>query len=235
MVTSQQLHSAAAGAVKRATAAADEPPAKKTATAAGTQPVTPAEGAQAAKAASLAATREPAAFTPSKKFLGARAGCVFKLGTKGLGYYKDAPPKPRPDFRALPGTGGGAAAPSGWKRLEAGLEAEELGGGSGVVASKGSRVRVKYVGKLTSGRQFDAGSISFKLGAGEVIRGWDRGIAGMRVGQRRRLRIAPQLAYGPRGAPPDIPPNATLLFDVELLGLGGGGKGGRGGRNGRRY
>ena len=75
---------------------------------------------------------------------------------------------------------------------------------------------VKYCGKLLSGKQFDAGDITFRLGAGEVIKGWDLGVAGMRVGAKRKLRIPPHLAYGKRGAPPTIPGNATLLFDVEL-------------------
>ena len=65
-----------------------------------------------------------------------------------------------------------------------------------------------------------------------MIKGWDFGIEGMKVGQRRRLKIAPQLGYGARGAPPDIPPNATLLFEVELLSLGGGKGGGKGGGQG---
>ena len=76
---------------------------------------------------------------------------------------------------------------------------------------------MRYRGTLTSGKQFDAGKIKFRLGAGEVIKGWDLGVAGMRVGGKRKLKIPPPLAYGPRGAPPTIPGNATLLFDVEIL------------------
>jgi peptidylprolyl isomerase/FKBP-type peptidyl-prolyl cis-trans isomerase FkpA len=80
---------------------------------------------------------------------------------------------------------------------------------------------VHYVGTLTDGREFDSSRkrgqpIDFKLGANQVILGWDEGITGMRVGQMRRLRIPPELAYGPRGRP-GIPPNATLVFEVELM------------------
>ena len=105
-----------------------------------------------------------------------------------------------------------------WTRLPAGVEIQETGGmkGNGATADWGRKVKVKYRGTLTNGRQFDAGSISFKLGGGEVIPGWDHGIKGMRVGGQRKLRIPPHLAYGKRGAPPTIPGNATLLFDVEL-------------------
>ena len=77
---------------------------------------------------------------------------------------------------------------------------------------------MRYVGTLEHGtRRFDAGTMHFRLGAGKVIKAWDTGVAGMKVGGKRTLRIPPGLAYGRRGAPPDIPPNATLLFDVELL------------------
>jgi FKBP-type peptidyl-prolyl cis-trans isomerase len=87
---------------------------------------------------------------------------------------------------------------------------------SGAIATNGRKVNVKYNGTLTNGRKFDAGIIGFKLGLGEVIKGWDLGVVGMRVGGKRKLRIPAHLGYGKRGAPPSIPPNATLLFDVEL-------------------
>ena len=75
---------------------------------------------------------------------------------------------------------------------------------------------VKYCGKLLSGKQFDAGDITFRLGAGEVIKGWDLGVAGMRVGERCKLVVPPKLGYGKRGSPPEIPPDSTLCFDVTL-------------------
>ena len=96
--------------------------------------------------------------------------------------------------------------------------------GSGPAASPGDIVTVKYVGRLQSnGKQFDAGTISFKLGAGNVIPGWDQGIAMMQAGGLRKLVIPPKLAYGRNGAGGGIiPPNATLEFDVELVGISNG-------------
>ena len=98
---------------------------------------------------------------------------------------------------------------------------DELVKGKGPEAVRGKTVEVHYTGWLTDGKQFDSsvgGSpFSFRLGAGEVIEGWDRGVEGMKVGGKRKLTLAPELAYGARGAPPEIPPNATLVFDVELL------------------
>lgn len=100
-----------------------------------------------------------------------------------------------------------------------------------VVAKEGDIVWVQYTGRLADGTVFDSSSkrpdpqtgepdpISFKLGAGRVIKGWDEGIAGMRVGDKRTLVIPPDLGYGARGAPGAIPPNATLTFDVELVGV----------------
>ena len=104
------------------------------------------------------------------------------------------------------------------KEMRGGVVATILKPGKGAAAAPKRRVTMKYAGTLASnGKQFDAGKITFKLGAGEVIKGWDVGVAGMRVGGKRKLRIPPDMAYGRRGAPPDIPGNSTLLFDVELL------------------
>lgn len=94
--------------------------------------------------------------------------------------------------------------------------------GKGAEAKTGDTVKVHYVGTLTDGKEFDASKkhgqpFDFELGAGRVIKGWDQGVAGMKVGGKRKLTIPPSLGYGPRGSPPVIPPNATLLFDIELL------------------
>ena len=103
-----------------------------------------------------------------------------------------------------------------------GLQIEDLRPGTGAEARSGSRVTVHYVGTLTDGSKFDSSrdrgeGFTFKLGAGQVIKGWDQGVAGMKVGQLRKLTIPPELGYGERGYPPVIPPSATLVFEVELL------------------
>jgi FKBP-type peptidyl-prolyl cis-trans isomerase len=102
------------------------------------------------------------------------------------------------------------------------LKVEELSSGAGPVAKSGNTVIVHYVGTLTNGSKFDSSrdrgeGFTFRLGAGEVIKGWDQGVAGMQVGSVRKLTIPPDLAYGARGFPPVIPPNSTLVFEVELL------------------
>jgi FKBP-type peptidyl-prolyl cis-trans isomerase len=96
--------------------------------------------------------------------------------------------------------------------------------GNGEVAKEGSRVRVHYTGWLTTGKKFDSSvdggkPFDFTIGNGEVIKGWEEGVAGMRVGGKRQLRIPPALAYGAAGYPGAIPANATLIFDVQLLGV----------------
>jgi len=102
------------------------------------------------------------------------------------------------------------------------LQIEEMKAGEGQEAKAGDRVTVHYVGTLTDGKKFDSSrdrgkGFGFKLGAGEVIKGWDKGVAGMKIGGMRKLTIPPDLAYGSRGFPPVIPPDSTLVFEVELL------------------
>jgi FKBP-type peptidyl-prolyl cis-trans isomerase FkpA len=105
-----------------------------------------------------------------------------------------------------------------------GLQYAEIAPGDGAEATAGRSVTVHYTGWLTDGHKFDSSRdrgepFRFGLGAGQVIRGWDEGVAGMKVGGRRRLTIPSSLGYGERGAGP-IPPGATLVFAVELLGVG---------------
>lgn len=106
-----------------------------------------------------------------------------------------------------------------------GLQIEELTIGEGAEAHQGQAVTVHYTGWLTNGKKFDSSldrgqPFVFALGAGQVIRGWDEGVAGMRVGGKRKLTIPAALGYGARGAGGVIPPNATLVFEVELLKVG---------------
>ncbi len=104
------------------------------------------------------------------------------------------------------------------------LQIEELQIGTGVVAAAGKSVSVHYTGWLTDGKKFDSSRdrgepFSFTLGQRRVIAGWEQGVVGMRPGEKRKLTIPPDLGYGSRGAGGVIPPNATLNFDVELLGV----------------
>ncbi len=105
---------------------------------------------------------------------------------------------------------------------QSGLKYKDVVIGTGAEAVKGKNVWVHYTGTLQDGKKFDASydrgePIGFQLGAGQVIKGWEEGIAGMKVGGKRKLIIPPSLGYGMVGIPNVIPPNSTLLFDVELI------------------
>jgi FKBP-type peptidyl-prolyl cis-trans isomerase len=132
------------------------------------------------------------------------------------------------------GTSGEKASPAGgfaaglgvdttrMTKLPSGLKYQDVAQGQGTEAAAGRAVTVHYTGWLPDGKKFDSSRdhgqpFTFTLGAGQVIAGWDQGVEGMRVGGRRKLVIPPDLGYGAAGAPPDIPPAATLVFDVEVL------------------
>jgi FKBP-type peptidyl-prolyl cis-trans isomerase len=125
-----------------------------------------------------------------------------------------------------------AGAQSGPTKIEgkftktaSGLEYFDIKAGTGTEAVKGKSVSVHYTGWLINGTKFDSSvdrkePFSFALGGGQVIKGWDEGVAGMKIGGKRQLRIPPELGYGARGAGAVIPPNSALIFDVELLEVG---------------
>jgi len=106
------------------------------------------------------------------------------------------------------------------------LQVKDLKTGTGAEAKSSDQVSVQYIGVLyDNGSKFDSSydhgqPFSFKLGGGQVIQGWDQGVAGMKVGGRRELIIPPDLAYGAQGQPPTIPPNATLVFVIDLVSVG---------------
>ena len=131
---------------------------------------------------------------------------------------QSATKKPAPNTSApTKVTGDGVKTPSG-------LAYWDIRVGTGEVAKEGSHVRVHYTGWLTNGKKFDSSvdagkPFDFTIGNGEVIKGWEEGVAGMRVGGKRQLRIPAALGYGADGYPPVIPANATLIFDIQLLGV----------------
>lgn len=116
-----------------------------------------------------------------------------------------------------------AAAPTPTEEVTE-LKIEDMVVGTGAEAVSGKTVSVHYTGWLTDGTKFDSSvdrgtPFEFQLGQGRVIRGWDEGVAGMKIGGKRKLTIPPEMGYGARGSGSVIPPNATLVFDVELLGV----------------
>jgi len=125
-------------------------------------------------------------------------------------------PVPRPNTAApTKVTGDGV-------KTDSGLQYWDIKVGTGQEAKNGDHVRVHYTGWLTSGKKFDSSvdahqPYDFTIGHNDVIKGWDEGVTGMKVGGKRQLRIPPQLAYGDRGYPGVIPANATLIFDIQLL------------------
>lgn len=115
-----------------------------------------------------------------------------------------------------------AMSDANYENTPSGLKYVEIEAGTGATPKAGQTVVVHYTGTLEDGTKFDSSRdrnqpFSFKLGVGQVIKGWDEGLSTMRVGGRRKLVIPPELGYGARGAGGVIPPNATLIFDVELL------------------
>ncbi len=109
-------------------------------------------------------------------------------------------------------------------KTASGLQYWDIRVGTGAEAKGGSHVKVHYTGWLTTGKKFDSSvdahqPFDFTIGKGEVIKGWEEGVAGMKVGGKRQLRIPPELGYGASGDPGSIPPNATLIFDIQLLAI----------------
>lgn len=129
----------------------------------------------------------------------------------------------RPATAARPNTNAPTKVTGAGMKTDSGLQYWDIRVGLGQVAKVGDKVKVHYTGWLTTGKKFDssvgAAPFEFTIGASEVIKGWDEGVAGMKVGGKRQLRIPPELAYGEAGHPPQIPQNATLIFDVRLVSI----------------
>ena len=155
------------------------------------------------------------------------AGVIIVISAAGL-TAQTAPPKkttrlPPKIATVRPNTKAPSKVTGDGVKTQSGLQYWDITVGAGAVAKEGDRVRVHYTGWLTTGKKFDSSvdagrPFTFALGNGEVIRGWDEGVAGMKVGGKRQLHIPPELGYGEAGTPDGtIPANATLIFDVQLL------------------
>jgi len=133
-------------------------------------------------------------------------------------------PTQKPKVRVVPNTNAPTKVTGDGVKTDSGLRYWDIKVGTGAVAKDGSHVKVHYTGWFTTGKKFDSSvdahkPFEFTIGKGDVIKGWDEGVTGMKVGGKRQLRIPPELAYGERGYPGAVPANATLIFDVQLLGV----------------
>jgi FKBP-type peptidyl-prolyl cis-trans isomerase len=142
---------------------------------------------------------------------------VLVLGALGSAGCSKAPDEPTSAFKPSEGT----PLPPGPTKLES----DDLKVGAGREAKTGDTVHVQYTGTLTNGKKFDSSydhggdPFKFTIGKGEVIKGWDQGVPGMKVGGKRKLRIPSDLGYGAKGSPPNIPPDAGLVFEIELVSI----------------
>jgi len=147
----------------------------------------------------------------------AAALLALGVGLGGIVACSKTPDEPTSAFKPAEGT----PLPPGPKELER----DDIRVGTGREAKTGDTVQVQYTGTLTNGKKFDSsydhpdGPFKFTIGKGEVIKGWDEGVPGMKVGGKRRLRIPSDLGYGAAGSPPNIPGGAGLVFEIELVGI----------------
>ncbi len=149
-------------------------------------------------------------------------GCGQKDETPAPTTPAPAAPTNAPPVAAAPEAGKDDAKPGATVKLPDGLEYTDVKIGTGTSPLDGQTAVVHYVGTLTDGKEFDSSikrgtPFEFRLGGGQVIKGWDEGVRGMKVGGERKLKIPYELGYGKEGHPPDIPASATLLFTIQLL------------------
>ena len=188
------------------TPAAPKKPAVKKSTTTGTTAAKPTTTKSTAAKPATAKTATPA--TGAKKTITVHHATTARKRTAVTHANPNAP---------TPVQGEGTTTPTGLKYWD-------IKAGTGATAVAGQQVEVQYTGWLTDGKKFDSSvgtgrAFGFALGQGQVNKGWDEGVAGMKVGGKRQLRIPPQLAYGDRGFPGAIPAGSTLIFDVELVGV----------------
>lgn len=184
-----------------------------------TPPATTAKKPIAKKPATAASTAAKSTATKSTATKPATATkSTTKTATTGKTAVRKKAPVTKVDPNApTPVKGEGITTPTG-------LQYWDIKPGTGATAAAGQKVEVQYTGWLTDGHKFDSSvgtgrNFAFMLGQGQVIKGWDEGVAGMKVGGKRQLKIPPQLAYGDRGFPGAIPAGSTLIFDVQLMGV----------------